>query len=70
MFKFKKTTILAAAMLAGTISFANIGENSFAQAATVTSTTMKNSSITNLKNDTRVFKVDKEILSDLTADSF
>lgn len=60
MFKFKKSVILAA-ILAGTISFGSFGEVSAAQANSVTSTTMKNSSIKNLTNDTRVFKVDNSI---------
>ncbi len=60
MFKFKKSVILAA-ILAGVISMGNFGEVSAAQANSVTTTTMKNSSIKNLTNDTRVFKVDNSI---------
>ena len=57
MFKFKKSVLLAA-MLAGAISFGSFGDVS---AATVTSTTMVNSSIADLRDDTRVFKLDKSI---------
>ena len=57
MFKFKKSVLLAA-MLAGAISFGSFGDVS---AATVTSTTMVNSSIGDLRDDTRVFKLDKSI---------
>ncbi|MBR2520385.1 MAG: alpha/beta hydrolase [Selenomonadaceae bacterium] len=60
MFKLKKSVVLAA-ILAGAISFGNCGEVSAAPTNSVTSTTMKNSSIKNLTNDTRVFKVDNSI---------
>ncbi len=60
MFKPKKSVILAA-ILAGVVSMGNFGEVSAAPINSVTSTTMKNCSISDLKNDTRVFKVDKSI---------
>ena len=60
MFKPKKSVILAA-ILAGVISMGNFSEVSAAPISSVTSTTMKNCSIINLTNDTRVFKVDNSI---------
>lgn len=60
MFKPKKSVILAA-ILAGVISMGSFGDASAAPMNSVTSTTMKNSSIKNLRDDTRVFKVDKSI---------
>ncbi len=60
MFKPKKSVILAA-MLAGVISMGTFSDASAAPMNSVTSTTMKNSSIKNLRDDTRVFKVDKSI---------
>ncbi len=63
-FKSKKA-MLAAAFLIGTMSFGYAG-NQFADAATpakvlAQESQMKNSSIQELNNDTRVFKVDKSI---------
>ena len=58
MFKPKKSVILAA-ILAGVISMGNFSEVSAAPTISVTSTTMKNCSISDLTDDTRVFKVDK-----------
>ena len=60
MFKLKKSALIAA-ILAGVISMGSFGDVSAAPINSVTSTTMKNSSIKNLANDTRVFKVDKSI---------
>ncbi len=60
MFKPKKSVILAA-ILAGVISMGSFGDVSAAPMNSVTSTTMKNSSIKDLRDDTRVFKVDKTI---------
>ena len=60
MFKFKKSALMAA-MLAGVFVMGNFGDAAAAPAKSVTSTTMVNSSIKNLTDDTRVFKVDKSI---------
>ena len=60
MFKLKKSALIAA-ILAGVISMGSFGDVSAAPINSVTSTTMKNSSIKNLTEDTRVFKVDKSI---------
>lgn len=60
MFKVKKAALLAA-MLAGVISMGNFSDVSAAPMSSVTSTSMKNCSIKNLMDDTRVFKVDKSI---------
>ena len=60
MFKLKKS-VISAAILAGVISMANFNFVSAAPTNSVVSTTMKNSSIADLREDTRVFKVDKSI---------
>lgn len=60
MFKIKKAAILAA-MLAGVISMGNLGDVSAAPMNSVTSTSMVNCTINDLRNDTRVFKLDKSI---------
>lgn len=60
MFKPKKSVILAA-ILAGVVSMVNFSEVSAAPTVSVASTTMKNCSISDLTNDTRVFVVDKSI---------
>lgn len=60
MFKTKKAMVLAA-LMAGMFSIGSFGEISAAPNISVTSTTMKNSSIRDLREDTRVFKVDKSI---------
>ncbi len=60
MFKPKKSVILAA-ILAGLVSMGNFSEVSAAPTVSATSTTMKNCSISDLTNDTRVFTVDKAI---------
>ena len=60
MFKPKKSVILAA-ILAGVVSMGNFSEVSAAPTVSATSTTMKNCSISDLTNDTRVFTVDKAI---------
>ena len=60
MFKPKKSVILAA-ILAGVVSMGNFSEVSAAPTVSVASTTMKNCSISDLTNDTRVFVVDKSI---------
>lgn len=60
MFKFKKS-VLTAALLAGAISFGSFGDVSAASINSITSTTMVNCSIGNLRDDTRVFKLDKSI---------
>ncbi|MBQ6297734.1 MAG: alpha/beta hydrolase [Selenomonadaceae bacterium] len=60
MFKPKKSVILAA-ILAGVVSMGNFSDVSAAPTVSATSTTMKNCSISDLTNDTRVFTVDKEI---------
>ena len=60
MFKPKKSVILAA-LLAGVISMGTVNDVSAAAANSATSTTMVNCSIKNLRDDTRVFKVDKSI---------
>lgn len=60
MFNPKKSVILAA-ILAGMISMGNFSEVSAAPISSVTSTTMRNCSISDLTNDTRVFKVDNSI---------
>ena len=60
MFKPKKSVIMAA-ILAGVISMGNFSDVSAAPMNSVTSTTMKNCSINDLTNDTRVFKVDRSI---------
>ena len=60
MFKFKKSALMAA-MLAGVFVMGNFGDAAAAPVKSATSTTMVNSSIKNLTDDTRVFKVDKSI---------
>ena len=60
MFKIKKVALLAAIM-AGAISMGSFGTGAAAPINSVTSTTMKNCTIKNLSDDTRVFKVDKSI---------
>ena len=60
MFKVKKAALLAT-MLAGVISMGSFDDVSAAPINSVTQTSMKNCSIKNLTDDTRVFKVDKSI---------
>ena len=60
MFKAKKSVILAA-ILAGVISMGSFNDVLAAPVNSVTATSMKNCSISNLRDDTRVFKVDKSI---------
>jgi len=60
MFKFKKSALMSA-MLAGVLIMGNFGDAAAAPVKSATSTTMVNSSVKNLTDDTRVFKVDKSI---------
>ena len=60
MFKFKKTAMIAA-LVAGVVSMGNFVDAAAAPANSAMSAAMVNSSIKNLTDDTRVFKVDKSI---------
>ena len=60
MFKIKKAAMLAT-IFAGAISLGNFSDVSAAPMNSAASTSMKNCSIKNLTDDTRVFKVDKSI---------